>query len=413
MTSPTLPSLESLDLTGSSSPLVFVRVDFNVAIEDGRLVDDTRLRAALPTLEALLERGARLVVASHRGRPSGTPDPATSMEPVAAMLAERLGRPVHFAADCIGPERQRAQEALGDGEVLLLENLRFHAEEKANDPDFARQLVDGCDAYVNDAFGTAHRAHASVEAAARAAPARAAGRLMVKEVTTLRGLLEDPDRPFVAITGGAKISGKIDTLTRLVEAVDRLVVGGGMANTFLACPRPDREGLDLARSLVDRDSLDEAQQILARAEERGVDVLLPTDVVVTDDLAAQEPRVEVVEVTTIPEWALAVDIGPETRKRYREAIQDAGSVFWNGPMGVFEKEAFADGSLEVARAVAECPGFTVMGGGETAAVAALAGIEERLDHVSTGGGASLELLAGASLPGVVALTSVASANQET
>ncbi len=393
-----LYTLTDLDLTALRGVRVFVRVDFNVPLSAaGEVADTSRLEEAIPTLRELSAAGARLLLASHAGRPKGAPDPRFSLRPVAAKLAELLGSPVEFAADCIGEPAERAAAALPEGGMALLENLRFHAGETENDPRFAAALAALAAAYVDDAFGSAHRAHASVVGVAALLPRRAAGRLLVREVEALSRLLGEPDRPFAALLGGAKIEGKIDTLENLLPRLDILLVGGGMANTFLAA-----QGLDLADSLVERDRLDLAREILARAAARGMEVVLPRDLVVTDDLAAPR-RIETVAADRVPAGMKAVDIGPATRAEFAAAVGHAKLLFWNGPLGVFEKPPFDDGTNEVARALAACPGFSVIGGGETVAAARRAGVIGAIGHVSTGGGAALEFLAGKALPGVVAL----------
>jgi phosphoglycerate kinase len=392
-----LHTLEDLDLGTLKGLRVFVRVDFNVPLEAGRVTDDTRIEEALPTIRELSAAGARVILASHCGRPKGAPDPAYSLCPVAARLAELLGQPVAFAEDCIGEPARTMALQLAEGGVGLLENLRFHPGEKGNDPEFASALASLAQAYVGDAFGTAHRAHASVVGVPGLLPRKAAGRLLVKEVEALCGLLGEPARPFVAILGGAKISGKIDTLENLLPRLDRLLVGGGMANTFLAA-----QGHDTARSLVEADRIPLAKELLERAAAAGTAVFLPTDVVVTDDLD-HPTATEIVDASAIPAGKMAVDIGPASRERFAAALVDAGTIFWNGPQGVFEKEPFDEGTVAVAKAVAQSPAFKVIGGGETVAAAHRAGVADRIDHVSTGGGASLELLAGRELPGVTAL----------
>ncbi|MEP7013030.1 MAG: phosphoglycerate kinase [Acidobacteriota bacterium] len=393
-----LATLEDLDLGTLSGRRVFVRVDFNVPMtKAGEVGDATRLEEALPTLRELIGAGAKVILASHHGRPKGGPDPQYSLRPVAAKLGELLGQEVRFAPDCIGEAAEAEASQLGPGEVLLLENLRFHAGETANDPDFSAALAALAEAYVDDAFGSAHRAHASVVGVAERLPRRAAGRLMVREVAALSRLLERPDRPFAAILGGAKIEGKIDTLLNLLPRLDLLLLGGGMANTFLAA-----QGFDLGASLFEPDRLDLAKEILSRAAERGTEVFLPTDLVVTDDLDAPQ-RIETVAVDAIPSGTKAVDIGPATRLAYGLAIERARTLFWNGPLGVFEKSPFDAGTRAVAQALGGVEGFSVIGGGETVAAVHQAGVAERIGHVSTGGGASLEFLAGKILPGVAVL----------
>jgi phosphoglycerate kinase len=392
-----LLSLEDLDLATLRGVRTFVRVDFNVPLADGRVTDDTRLVEALPTIRELAAAGARVLLASHCGRPKATRNLKYSLRPAAERLSELLGQPVAFAEDCIGPAAEAVAAGLPEGGIAVLENLRFYAGEEANDPAFADALAALASAYVDDAFGSAHRAHASVVGVPSRLARKAAGRLLVKEVSALGKLLGEPARPFVAVVGGAKIEGKIDTLENLLPRLDRLVVGGGMANTFLSA-----QGFDLQASLVERERVELAKDILARAAARGTQVVLPVDLVVAD--AFDQPR-EIATVGTgaVPAGRLALDIGPASCEQFARAIADAGTVFWNGPMGVFEKPAFAAGTLAVARAVAACPGFTVLGGGETVAAANLAGVAGEMSHVSTGGGASLELLAGLELPGVAAL----------
>ncbi len=392
-----LLSLEDLDLATLRGVPVLVRVDFNVPMKEGRVVDDTRLAEALPTLRELVAAGARLLLCSHCGRPKGERNPKYSLRPAAERLAELLGRPVRFAEDCIGEPAAAAAAALGDGDVALLENLRYHKGEEKNEPEFAAALAANAQAYVDDAFGSAHRAHASITGVLPHLPRKAAGRLLVREVEALARLLGEPERPFAALLGGAKIEGKIDTLENLLPRLDLLLVGGGMANTFLAA-----QGHDLKASLVEAERVELAGTILARAAERGIEVLLPTDLVVTDSFEAPT-RWETVAPSAVPEGMLAVDVGPVTRAAFAAAVGRARTLFWNGPLGVFEKPPFDEGTRAVAAALAACPGFTVIGGGETVAAAHQAGVAERLGHVSTGGGASLEFLAGRELPGVAAL----------
>jgi len=392
-----LLSLEDLDLANLRGVPVLVRVDFNVPMKEGRVVDDTRLAEALPTIRELVAAGARLLLCSHCGRPKGERNPKYSLRPAAERLAELLGRPVAFADDCIGEPAAAAAAALGDGDVALLENLRYHKGEEKNEPEFAAALATNANAYVDDAFGSAHRAHASITGVLPHLPRQAAGRLMVREVEALSRLLGEPERPFAALLGGAKIEGKIDTLENLLPRLDLLMVGGGMANTFLAA-----RGHDLKASLVEAERVELAGTILERAAERGIEVLLPTDLVVTDSFEAPS-RWETVAASTVPDGMLAVDVGPATRAAFAAAVGRARTLFWNGPLGVFEKPPFDEGTRAVAAALAACPGFTVIGGGETVAAAHQAGVADRLGHVSTGGGASLEFLAGRELPGVAAL----------
>ncbi|MDH3744319.1 MAG: phosphoglycerate kinase [Acidobacteriota bacterium] len=390
-------TLEDLDLGTLASKTVLVRVDFNVPLVDGRVADDTRLIAALPTIAELRRAGARVLLASHCGRPKGEPDPGLSLRPVAERLSELIEGPVAFADDCVGETAESAARALAPGEVCLLENLRFHSGEKKNDPLFAAALAGLADAYVDDAFGTSHRAHASVVGVPERLRRNAAGRLLVREVEVLGRLLESPERPFVAIAGGAKIAGKLDTLENLLPRLDALVLGGGMANTFLAA-----RGLDLGESLVERDRLDLALEILQRAEDLDTRVVLPADLVVCDDLESPN-RIETVAAEEVPSGTKAVDIGLEGRAELAREVAAGATIFWNGPLGVFEKPPFDEGTLAAAHALAETSGFTVAGGGETVAAVRKSGVGEQIDHLSTGGGASLELLAGKILPGVSVL----------
>ena len=389
-------SIRDLDLKDRR---VFIRVDFNVPIKNGVIGDDTRIRESLPTIRYALDAGARAVVlASHLGRPKGKPNPDMSLKPVAARLGELLGTPVAFASDCIGPEAERAVQSAPAGGVVLLENLRFHPEEEKNDAEFAKALASLADVYVNDAFGVAHRAHASVEAIVRTVGTAAAGLLMEKELTYLGAALDRPERPFVAILGGAKVSDKIDVIENLIPRVDRLIIGGAMAYTFFKAM-----GKPVGRSLVEADKLDEARDILARAKERGLQLLLPVDHVVAAKIEAGVPS-ETLDVDS-PAIGdrMGLDIGPKTVGTYTAALRDAKTVVWNGPMGVFEIDAFAQGTTGVAKAVAAVDGTTIVGGGDSIAAVRKAGIADRITHISTGGGASLEFLGGRTLPGVAVL----------
>jgi phosphoglycerate kinase len=386
-------TLADLDAAGKR---VFVRADLNVPLRDGEVTDDLRVRSSVPTLRRLLDAGARVVVASHLGRTKGAPDPAYSMAPVGAKLAEALGSDVVVATDVVGEDARAKAAALEPGQVLLLENLRFDPGETANDEAFADALASFADVYVDDAFGAAHRAHASISGIAARLPGYA-GELLERELEVLGGLLTEPARPYVAVLGGAKVSDKLTVLDNLLQRVDVVAVGGAMAFTFLVA-----DGHDVGASRVERDQVDTVRDLVAAARERGVEVLLPTDVVVAPEFA-EDAAATTVPIAAIPSDQLGLDIGPDTAARYAQAIAGAGSVFWNGPMGVFEWEPFAAGTRTVAQAVADASGFTVVGGGDSAAAIRAFGLDDRVDHVSTGGGASLELLEGKDLPGVVAL----------
>jgi phosphoglycerate kinase len=385
-------TIQDLDLKGKR---VFVRVDFNVPIKDGKVTDDLRIREALPTIRYGIEQGATLVLASHLGRPKGKPKPEFSLAPVAGRLRELLGKEVVFAKDCVGPEVQKAIDSAGPGDVILLENLRFHAEEEANDPGFSAQLAALTPIYVNDAFGSAHRAHASTEGITHHVKQAAAGFLMEKELRYLGGALESPQRPFVAILGGAKISDKIEVIENLLGKVDRLLIGGAMMFTFLKS-----QGKHIGKSLCEEDKLDLARELLARAQSR---LSLPVDAVAAAGMDA-EASAHVVAAGEIPDGEMGLDIGPKAIKEYAECIRSAKTIVWNGPMGVFEKDAFAAGTIGVAKAVADSAAVSIIGGGDSAAAVAKAGVADRITHISTGGGASLEFLAGQVLPGVAALT---------
>lgn len=371
---------------------VLVRVDFNVPIAEGRVTDDTRIRATLPTLQYLLDQGAALIVMSHLGRPK-KPDPAFSLKPVAERLSELLGRPVQMAPDCVGPEVEAMAAALQPGQILLLENLRFHPEEEKNDPEFARQLARLGDLCVNDAFGAAHRAHASVEAISRFIPV-VAGFLMEKEIHYLSQALTNPGRPFVAILGGAKISDKIGVIESLLARADRVLIGGGMANTFLKA-----QGYAVGDSLVEDEALETARRLLERGGDR---LWLPVDVVIADAFAP-EAQARVVPIDQVPAGWRILDIGPQTVARYTDEIRRAAFIVWNGPMGVFEFPRFAEGTFAIARAVAESGATSIVGGGDSVAAVHAAGVADRITHISTGGGASLEFLEGRTLPGIAVL----------
>jgi phosphoglycerate kinase len=387
-------SVDQLDLTGKR---VFLRVDLNVPLEDGRVAEDTRIRAVLPTIEHCLKAGASVILASHLGRPDGQVDPRYSLTPVAARLGEMLGRPVPLLPDCAGPEVEAAAAALKPGDIVLLENLRFNPGEEANDPEFARRLSALADVYVDDAFAAAHRAHASTEGITHFLQPAAAGLLMARELDALGRIFDRPDRPVAAVLGGAKVSDKLGLVEHLLTRVDAVLVGGGMAFTFLAAL-----GYGVGRSLLEADRLEAARGILARARSLGVRVRLPVDVV-----AAPSPDsadgIRTVGVREIPGELMGLDIGPLTVAQFGAALQGAKTVVWNGPMGVFEKPAFAAGTLGVARAVAGCGAFSVIGGGDTIAAVRQAGVIDRIGYISTAGGAFLEFLEGRVLPGVAAL----------
>jgi phosphoglycerate kinase len=389
-------SIKDLDIAGRR---VFVRVDFNVPIKNGTIGDDTRIRASLPTIRYALEQGATVILASHLGRPKGKPSPEYSLKPVAARLAELVGRQVEFADDSIGEAAKAAIDRASKGsKLVLLENLRFHPEEEKNDSGFARELASLADVYVNDAFGSAHRAHASTEGIVHHVKDAAAGLLMAAEVQYLGKILEHPDRPFVAVLGGAKVSDKLEVIQNLVPRVDALLIGGAMAYTFFKA-----RGLPVGKSLVEEDLLDAARQVEQQANDRHLRFELPSDHVVAPKLEAGAPA----ETLDVGDPAIGdrmgLDIGPKTVARYRDIIAGAKTVTWNGPMGVFEIDAFAQGTIAVAQAVADVQGTTVIGGGDSIAAVAKAGVTDRITHISTGGGASLEFLGGRKLPGVVAL----------
>ncbi len=387
-------TVRDIDVTGRR---VLVRVDFNVPLDKktNEITDDTRIEAALPTIKYLIDHRARVILCSHLGRPGGV-TPGLSLKPVAERLAKLLGRPVQTADDCVGARAEAAVAVLADGGVLLLENLRFHEEEEKNDPAFARSLASLAEVYVNDAFGTAHRAHASTAGVTAYLPA-VAGFLMEKELEFLGKALADPGRPFTMIVGGAKVSDKITMLENILPRVDALVIGGGMANTFLKA-----QGHDVGGSKVENEQLDFARGMVAKAGEKGVHLLLPSDAVVAERFEAQSPR-RTVTVDEVPGGWLMLDIGPETVKRFSEEIGRSRTVVWNGPMGVFEFPAFAGGTQAIAALLAKLDAVTIIGGGDTAAAVVQQGLADKMTHVSTGGGASLEFLEGKTLPGVAAL----------
>lgn len=394
MAPPRLRSVRDLDVNGKR---VLLRVDFNVPLDkQGRIADDTRIWAALPTIQHLLQRGAAVILCTHLGRPDGRVVEELRVKPVAERLAQLLQRPVEYVPECVGPEVEAAVAKLRPGQVLMLENLRFHPEEERNDPAFARALASLADLYVNDAFGAAHRAHASVVGVTAYLPS-AAGLLMEEEVTALAQLLEEPERPFTVVLGGAKVSDKAGVVRHLLQRVDVLLVGGGMACTFLAA-----QSYEMGRSLVEEGSLDLARELIDEARRRGISLLLPSDAVITNEIVPNAQH-RVVAIGEIPPEARMVDIGPETVRQFGELLQRSRTVFWNGPMGVFEVPPFDRGTAAIAEIIAGLPVMTVVGGGETAEAVQKMGLVRRFTHVSTGGGASLEFLEGRTLPGVAPL----------
>ena len=393
-----MAEIKTIDQLDAAGKRVLVRVDFNVPVKDGVVTDDTRIRAALPTIQKLIDDGARVVLMSHRGRPSGTGfEEEFSLRPAAMHLAEVLGKPVSFASDIAGEDALAKAAALKDGDVLIVENLRFDKREKKNDPEFCEELAKLGDVYVNDAFGTAHRAHASTAGVAKLLDAYG-GYLMEKEVSTLTGMLDEPKRPFCAILGGSKVSDKIQVIEALLDKCDTLVIGGGMCFTFLLA-----QGKEVGTSLKEEDWVERAAGLLEKAKEKGVEFLLPVDVVCADKFA-EDAATKTVSVDDIPADMMGLDIGPETAKLYGDAIAKAKTVFWNGPMGVFEMDAFAEGTKQVALAVAENEeADTIIGGGDSVAAVNKFDLGSRMTFISTGGGASMELVEGKELPGVVAL----------
>ncbi|MED1946931.1 MULTISPECIES: phosphoglycerate kinase [Brevibacillus] len=386
-------SIRDVELAGKR---VFCRVDFNVPMQDGVITDDTRIRAAVPTIRFMMEAGAKVILASHFGRPKGQVVEEMRLTPVAAHLSSLLGKDVRKLEDCHGADVEAAVERMESGDVILLENVRFHAGEEKNDPELAKSFAALADLFVNDAFGTAHRAHASTAGIAEYIPA-VAGLLMEKEIRFMGGALSNPERPFTAIVGGAKVKDKIAVIENLLTKVDHLIIGGGMANTFLKA-----QGYGIGASLCEDDKLDLARTLMDQAKERGVQLLMPVDVVVADRFAADAEK-QVVAIDAIPEGWMALDIGPKTVEQYHSVIVDSKTVVWNGPMGVFEMDAFADGTIGVAKAMAACSGTTIIGGGDSVAAVEKAGVAEQMTHISTGGGASLEFMEGKELPGVAVL----------
>ncbi len=394
----------TIDQVALKGKKVLVRCDFNVPLNEHReITDDRRIRASLPTIKKILQEGGAAVLCSHLGRPKGQVKEELSLKPVAKRLTELLNKPVKMAPDCIGPEVKAMKEALQPGEILLLENLRFHKEETENDPEFARQLAEGCDLFINDAFGTAHRAHASTVGVTQYFKQCAAGYLIEKELKYLGQAIENPQRPFVAVLGGAKISGKIDVIKNLFSKVDALIIGGGMAYTFFKA-----QGYEIGKSLLEEDRIVMAREILQEAQQKKITFLLPVDVVVADRFDNEATR-KVVKATEIPADYMGMDIGPETIQRFSEEIKKAKTIVWNGPLGVFEMSNFAVGTRKIAEAIAEATrngAISVIGGGDSAAAVSQFGMDDQFTHISTGGGASLEFLEGKELPGIAALTDV-------
>jgi len=392
-------TIQDLDLRGKR---VFIRVDFNVPLKDGVVTDDTRIRETLPTLRLAIQKGGRLVLASHLGRPKGGPDPKYSLKPVAKKLEELLGKPVAFASDCVGAEAEAKSKTLKDGDVLVLENVRFHPEEEKNDEAFSKQLAALCDGvFICDAFGSAHRAHASVVGITKFVKQAAAGLLMEKEIAYIGKAVSNPTRPFTAILGGAKVSDKIEVVENLMKIADAMLIGGGMAYTFLKA-----QGLPIGKSLVEEDKIELAKKILADAKQKNFKFLLPSDHVIAPEFKADAPAT-IVDVSATPADQMGLDIGPKTIATYKAEIAKSETIVWNGPMGVFEMPAFARGTLEIAKAVAAATtagATSIIGGGDSVAAVHQSGVAKQISHISTGGGASLEYLGGHKLPGVEALT---------
>ena len=402
MAKKSIANLTAADLSGKR---VLVRVDFNVPLdESGKITDDTRIRAALPTIQDLISKEARVILCSHMGRPNGKVVDSMRLTPAAERLSELLGKPVVKPYDCVGDAVKTQVDAMGNGQVILLENLRFHAEEEANDPEFAKALASLADVYVNDAFGTAHRAHASTEGVTKYLSPSVAGYLMEKELQYLQSAIENPQRPLAAIVGGSKVSSKIGVIETLLEKVDKLLIGGGMIFTFYKA-----RGLAVGKSLVEEDKLELAKALEIKAKEKGVELLLPTDVVVADNFA-KDANAQTVSIDAIPDGWMGLDIGPDSVKTFQNALSQCKSAIWNGPMGVFEFDKFAVGTEAIARSLASLTKqgvITIIGGGDSVAAVEKVGVADQMSHISTGGGASLELLEGKELPGVVALDEAA------
>lgn len=391
-------TLNDVDLNEKT---VLMRVDFNVPIKDGVITDDNRIVQALKSIRTVVEGGAKLILTSHLGRPADAPDPEFSLKPVADHLAKLVDVPVHFAEDCVGPKRSKVVDAAKAGEIILCENVRFHPGEKKNDPEFAKQLAEGADLFVNDAFGSSHRAHASVAGVTEYIQPSVSGFLLEKEIRYLEESVNNPERPFVAILGGAKVSDKIGVIENLLSKVDTILIGGGMTYTFYKA-----KGLPIGNSLLEEDKVDLAKELMEKAEKAGVNFMLPIDSVIAKEFK-NEAENDVVDEDGIEDGWMALDIGPQTIIAYSNQIKNARTVLWNGPMGVFEMSNFAEGTFEVARALAEATKLgatTIIGGGDSSAAIKQAGLSEEVSHVSTGGGASLEYLEGKELPGVAALT---------
>jgi phosphoglycerate kinase len=387
--------IDDIDVKGKR---VFVRADFNVPLDDSKnIADDIRIRATLPTLQHILKNGGALIIASHLGRPKGSPDPGLSLRPVADRLSDLLGKPVLFAEDCIGEDAGRKAEGLKPGQILLLENLRFHSEEKNNDESFARQLAAAADVYINDAFAVSHRAHASVEAITRVVPVCAAGFLVKKEVTSFEKAMKSPARPLAAVIGGAKVSGKLEVLENIISRVNSLLIGGGMAYTFLKA-----QGKNVGNSMLEEDLIDTAASVMKKAEQNNVQLLLPADCVIAEELKSGVTT-KIVTVDDIPNGWMGLDIGPDTIQRFSDVIAQAKTIVWNGPMGVFEIKEFSKGTFSIAQAIADADAMSVVGGGDTASALHQAGCEGGVSFESTAGGAFMEMMEGKTLPGIAAL----------